>query len=170
MGAFLEGWRRVLRAPALTAFALAMTFLLALPLGMLMKGALQTHLGASLEADRAIGGWNAGWAAEFGAQAQGLGRTFTHEFLGFGGTGQSGNPLDTLYALGRRIRAAQSESELEEVEVEIDSILNAEFTKRAGGDETAIDPGTLSLMAHRLEYLTQYRRSVLASSSAATAS
>ena len=31
-------------------------------------------------------GWNAGWAAEFGAQAQGVGRTFTHEFLGFGGT------------------------------------------------------------------------------------
>jgi hypothetical protein len=86
MGAFLEGWRRVLRAPALTAGALAMTFLLALPLGMLMKGALQTHLGASLEADRAVEGWNAGWAAEFAAQAQGLGRTFSHEFLGFGGT------------------------------------------------------------------------------------
>jgi len=86
MGAFLEGWRRVLRAPALTAGALAMTFLLALPLGMLMKGALETHLGRSLEAERAMGGWNADWAAEFSAQAQGIGRTFTHEFLGFGGT------------------------------------------------------------------------------------
>ena len=30
--------------------------------------------------------WDAGWAAEFGAQAQGIGRTFTHEILGFGST------------------------------------------------------------------------------------
>jgi len=51
-----------------------------------MQAALETHLGPSLEAERALGGWNAGWAAEFGAQAQGVGRTFTHEFLGFGGT------------------------------------------------------------------------------------
>ena len=47
---------------------------------------LEEHLGASLEAEQALNGWNAGWAAEFGAQAQGLGRTFTHEILGFGGT------------------------------------------------------------------------------------
>ena len=86
LGAFLEGWRRVLRAPALTAAALAATFLLALPLGLVMQGALQAHLGPSLEAEGAAAGWNAGWAAEFGAQAQGLGRTFTGEFLGFGGT------------------------------------------------------------------------------------
>ncbi len=85
-GAFLEGWRRVLRAPALTAAALAASFLLALPLGLAMQGALETHLGRSLEADAAVAGWNEGWAAEFGAQAQGLGRTFTHDFLGFGGT------------------------------------------------------------------------------------
>ena len=47
MGAFLEGWRRVLRAPALTVFALAMTFLLALPLGMLMKGAKKVPRGTA---------------------------------------------------------------------------------------------------------------------------
>ena len=85
-GAFLEGWRRVLRAPALTAGVLAASFLLALPLGFVMRGALETHLGRSLEADTAAAGWNEGWANEFNAQAQGLGRTFTHEFLGFGGT------------------------------------------------------------------------------------
>jgi hypothetical protein len=85
-GAFLEGWRRVLRAPALAAGTLAASFLLALPLGLVMQGALESHLGRSLEADAAATGWNEGWANEFSAQAQGLGRTFTHEFLGFGGT------------------------------------------------------------------------------------
>lgn len=86
VGAFLEGWRRVLRAPVLSVSILAATALLALPLAVALQGMLEQHLGASLEADRAAAGWNAGWAAEFGAQAQGLGRTFTHEILGFGGT------------------------------------------------------------------------------------
>ena len=49
-------------------------------------GMLAEHLGSSVEAERALAGWHAGWATEFGAQAQGLGRTFTHEILGFGGT------------------------------------------------------------------------------------
>jgi hypothetical protein len=85
-GAFLEGWRRVLRAPGLTAGVLAATFMLALPLGIAMADAIETHLGSSVEAERALEGWPSGWAAEFGAQAQGIARTFTHEFLGFGGT------------------------------------------------------------------------------------
>src|SRR6187401_2684019 len=85
-GAFLEGWRRVWRAPAVAAGVLLTTMLLALPLGMVMKDAIELHLGSSLQADRAAEGWNAGWAAEFGAQAQGVARTFTQEFLGFGGT------------------------------------------------------------------------------------
>ncbi len=75
-----------MQAPALTASVLGLTLLLALPLAMTLRGMLDEHLGASLEADRAAAGWNAGWAAEFAAQAQGLGRTFTHEILGFGGT------------------------------------------------------------------------------------
>lgn len=86
LGAFLEGWRRVLRAPALTLGVLAATLVLALPLGLALRGMLTEHLGASAVADRAAWGWDAGWAAEFAAQAQGLGRTFTHEILGFGGT------------------------------------------------------------------------------------
>jgi hypothetical protein len=85
-GAFLEGWRRVLRAPALAASMLAATFLLALPLGLVMQRSLETHLGRSLEADTAANGWNAGWAAEYGAQAKGVERTFGYEMLGFGGT------------------------------------------------------------------------------------
>jgi len=74
------------RAPALTLGVLGLTFLLALPLAIALRGMIEEHLGASLEADRAAAEWHAGWAAEFGAQAQGLGRTFTHEILGFGGT------------------------------------------------------------------------------------
>jgi hypothetical protein len=85
-GAFLEGWRRVLQAPALAASLVLLTFLLALPLAAAVGAMIEEHLGASLEADRAARGWHPGWAAEFGASAQGLGRTFTHEILGFGGT------------------------------------------------------------------------------------
>ena len=86
LGAFLEGWRRVLRAPVLAIGVLVATLLLALPLSVALRGMLEEHLGSSLQAEQALNGWNAGWAAEFGAQAQGLGRTFTHEILGFGGT------------------------------------------------------------------------------------
>ena len=86
LGAYVEGWRRVLRAPALGAGMLAVTFLLALPMALALGTMLRAHLGESREADRAAAGWNAGWAAEFGAQAQGLGQTFSHEILGFGGT------------------------------------------------------------------------------------
>ncbi len=86
LGAFLEGWRRTLRAPAITLGVLAVLFLLALPLGLALRGMLTDHLGSSVVSERAAYGWDAGWAAEFGAQAQGIGRTFTHEILGFGGT------------------------------------------------------------------------------------
>jgi len=86
IGAFLEGWRRVVRAPAVAASVLLTTFLLALPLAIALGGMLEEHLGRSLESERALAGWDAGWAAEFASEAQGLGRTFTHEILGFGGT------------------------------------------------------------------------------------
>lgn len=86
VGAFLEGWRRVIRAPAITLGVLAVLFLLALPLALALRGMLTEHLGSSVIAERAAWNWDAGWAAEFGAQAQGIGRTFTHEILGFGST------------------------------------------------------------------------------------
>lgn len=86
VGAFLEGWRRVLGAPALTFGILAATFLTALPLGIALQNELATHLGTSLEAERSAPGWNRVWAEEFAAGASPLGRTFTHEILGFGGT------------------------------------------------------------------------------------
>lgn len=85
-GAFVEAWRRVLRAPALAAAMLVVTLLMALPLSFVLRGMLDEHLGSSLEAGRAADGWNAAWAGEFAGQAQGLGRTFSYEILGFGGT------------------------------------------------------------------------------------
>ena len=53
-GSFLEGWRRVLNAPALAAGVLLVTFLCALPLALVMKDAMARHLGASVEAEAAL--------------------------------------------------------------------------------------------------------------------
>jgi TRAP-type uncharacterized transport system substrate-binding protein len=95
----------------------------------------------------------------FGAIASGL--VAAWKFLGLGGNARTGSPLETLYALARRIRDAKSEADLVEVEDEIDTILKVELAKSAKGDETATDAGILSLAAHRLEYLIHYRRSML---------
>ena len=95
-----------------------------------------------------------------GALASGL--IAAWKFLGLGGSGQGGTPLDALYALASRIRKSKSESELVEIEDEIDSVLKAELAKTAKGEQSAADPGILSLTAHRLEYLIQYRRTMLA--------
>jgi hypothetical protein len=85
------------------------------------------------------------------------------KFLGLGGgpANQQG-PLDSLYALGRRIRNAGSEAELSDIEEEIDGILGAQRARSAGGDETAVDDATLNVAAHRLESLIHDRRTTLA--------
>jgi TRAP-type uncharacterized transport system substrate-binding protein len=95
----------------------------------------------------------------FGAIASGL--VAAWKFLGLGGGGQTGAPLDALYALVRRIRESKATDELIAIEDEIDDILKAELAKTAKGDETATDPGILSLAAHRLENLIHYRRATL---------
>jgi hypothetical protein len=69
--------------------------------------------------------------------------------------------LDSLYALGRRIRNAETESELLEIENEIDEVLRAQRTK-ADDDENALDAATLNVVAHRLENLIHDRRAALA--------
>jgi hypothetical protein len=86
LGSFVEGWRRVIAAPALSASLLVVTLLMAVPLGRALGGMIADHLGASAEAHTLAWNWDAAWAAEFAAQAQGLGKTFTHEIIGFGGT------------------------------------------------------------------------------------
>ena len=75
---------------------------------------------------------------------------------------ESEAPLDTLYALARRIRKVKTEAELETIEDEIDDILTAQRAKAAEGDETAVDATTLNVAAHRLENLIHDRRAILA--------
>jgi TRAP-type uncharacterized transport system substrate-binding protein len=82
-------------------------------------------------------------------------------FLGIGKSAPEG-PLDSLYALVRRIRNVDTEAELSQIEEEIDNILKAERAKSAAGDEGAVDAVTLNVAAHRLESLIHDRRALLA--------
>jgi TRAP transporter TAXI family solute receptor len=84
------------------------------------------------------------------------------KFLGIVPPGPGDGPLDTLYALGRRIRKADGEAELSDIEQEIDDILREQRAKSAAGDENAVDDATLNVVAQRLESLIHYRRTVLA--------
>jgi len=84
------------------------------------------------------------------------------KFLGLGGIPTRQGPLDSLYALGRRIRKAGTEAELSEIEEEIDGILSSQRARSAAGDESAVDDATLNVAAHRLEGLIHDRRAVLA--------
>jgi TRAP-type uncharacterized transport system substrate-binding protein len=70
--------------------------------------------------------------------------------------------LDSLYALGRRIRSAEGEPELSEIEREIDKVLQMQRGKAAEGDENALDVTTLNVAAHRLQSLVHDRRTLLA--------
>jgi TRAP-type uncharacterized transport system substrate-binding protein len=83
------------------------------------------------------------------------------KFLGLGEPTTRQGPLDSLYALGRRIRKAGTEAELSDIEEEIDGILKAQRTKSAEGDESAVDDATLNVAAHRLESLIHDRRTML---------
>ena len=84
------------------------------------------------------------------------------KFLGIGNPATSEGPLDSLYALGRRIRNVGTEAELLDIEEEIDDILKAQRTRSADGDENAVDAATLNVAAHRLEGLIHDRRAMLA--------
>ena len=70
--------------------------------------------------------------------------------------------LDLLYALGQKIRSAEKESELLEIEDRIDGILRAQRARAATDDENALDAATLNVAAHRLENLIHDRRAALA--------
>jgi TRAP-type uncharacterized transport system substrate-binding protein len=84
------------------------------------------------------------------------------KFLGLSLPGTKQGPLDSLYALARRIRNAGTEAELTDIEEEIDAILKEQRAKSAQGDETAVDDATLNVAAHRLESLIHDRRTMLA--------
>ncbi len=79
-----DGIGRVNAAPAVIGAILALTFLLALPLGLVLRGMIAGSLGASLAADTAASGVNSDWWSTFSSQASGLGETFTPHIIGFG--------------------------------------------------------------------------------------
>jgi TRAP-type uncharacterized transport system substrate-binding protein len=84
------------------------------------------------------------------------------KFLRIGNPATSEGSLDSLYALGRRIRRAGTEAELSDIEEEIDNIRKAQRATSAGGNENAVDDATLNFAAHRLESLIHDRRTMLA--------
>jgi hypothetical protein len=82
LSAFGDGWRRVIRAPAVLAGAWLAMLALAAPLAVYLRHLLEAHLGASLAAEALVGGVNWDWWQEFTHQATGLGTTFTPAVLG----------------------------------------------------------------------------------------
>jgi TRAP-type uncharacterized transport system substrate-binding protein len=83
------------------------------------------------------------------------------KFLGIGNPETKEGPLDSLYSLARRTRRAGTETELSEIEDEIDDILKAQRAMSGSGDEDAVDASTLNIVAHRLENLIHDRRAIL---------
>ena len=81
--AFIDGLRRVRRAPWLVAGVWMSTVLLALPLAFALHGQISEHLGSSLAAKAAAEGVNYDWWNEFLAQTTGVGQTFVPAILGF---------------------------------------------------------------------------------------
>jgi hypothetical protein len=81
--AYRDGLRRVVSAPSIWIGAWVASLLLAVPLGLVLRDMLATHLGSSAAADAAAAGVNWDWWQEFSAQATGLGTTFTPSILGF---------------------------------------------------------------------------------------
>lgn len=86
IGAYLEGWRRALRAPGVALMAWAITVVITLPLGVVLHDDIASQLGSSVSAEQAIQGWDQDWAGEFAAEARGVSETFTYEILGSTGT------------------------------------------------------------------------------------
>src|SRR5689334_22229785 len=93
VGAFLEGWRRALHAPALTAAMLFLTLAAAAPLAVVLDRTIEHDLGASAMSGDLRWNWNEGWTDEVRAEDTGVAATFTHEILGFGGTLASASRL-----------------------------------------------------------------------------
>jgi len=83
------------------------------------------------------------------------------KFLRAGDLSKDERGLDSLYALGARIRTTQAEAELSDIETEIDRVLQAQRARTAAGDENALDVTTLNVAAHRLQSLIHDRRILL---------
>jgi hypothetical protein len=95
--AFRDGIRRVNGAPLVLAGMCAFTLLFALPLSLMVREAIASHLGRSLAADSVAAGVNYDWWQEFTSQASGLAATFAPSIVGFGAVLDNlGGLLDNL--------------------------------------------------------------------------
>lgn len=84
------------------------------------------------------------------------------KFLRVGELDPREEALDSLYALGRRIRSAEKISDLLEIENQIDEVLRTQRSKVVTTEEERdLDAATLNVAAHRLEDLIHDRRAVL---------
>ena len=81
--ALREGIRRVNRAPIVLACVFVVTLMTALPFSMVLRDALQAHLGNSVLAEQVSRGVNVQWWNEFLAQTGALGKTFQPSIIGF---------------------------------------------------------------------------------------
>ena len=104
--AWLDGLNRVRRAPALLAGVFILTLITAMPLAMVMRGAIAAHLGRSLAAGAAADGVNYDWWQEFMSQASGLDATFTPAVIGFAATLDSLSSVADARALATPVAAA----------------------------------------------------------------
>jgi hypothetical protein len=84
--AWLDGWGRVLRAPAIVAGVFVLTLAAAVPFALVLRSEIEAHLGRSLAAAAVADGVNYDWWQEFSSQASGIGATFTPLVLGFAST------------------------------------------------------------------------------------
>ena len=82
-------------------------------------------------------------------------------FLRSGNLYSKPEALDLLYALAQRIRNADKELDLSEIENEIDEVLRAQREALENEDNT-LHTATLNVAAHRLEDLIHERRAALA--------
>lgn len=73
----------MLDAPAIAVGVFVMTVLLALPLAIVVRDAIASHLGGSLTATQMAEDVDWNWWQEFSSQATGLGTTFTPSVIGF---------------------------------------------------------------------------------------
>lgn len=83
------------------------------------------------------------------------------KFLRVGMPPPRAEALDVLYALGRRVRSCGEESELCEIEQQIDCLLEAQRENSIPGEREVYNVVALNVAAHRLENLIRDRRFAL---------
>lgn len=83
LAAFVDGLKRVARAPWLVIGLWLATVFVALPFAMMLQALIGDHLGASLAARSAAESVNYDWWNEFLAQTSGIGLSFVPSILGF---------------------------------------------------------------------------------------